>query len=200
MERTVGYKVMLREIVSLESLTCPFCKLLMRAPIQTYRAERACGHCYRQAKQDTTTCPIDGEPLEDFEFFADKYKTRVIMALKCYCSNREHGCKWQGTVGGLEEHETLCWLERVVHCKLWMGTSKGWTIEKPNYKKVVNLLVEPVRVVSVRGFLMERFSFHKHELYLIVYQWLAQTWTWSLWSECSLTCSPILMIQVAYIW
>ena len=30
-------------------LLCPFCKFLMRDPIQTFRGELACEYCYKQA-------------------------------------------------------------------------------------------------------------------------------------------------------
>ena len=114
-----GYKVSLCEDVQ-DTLLCPFCKLLMRNPVQTFRGELACEYCYVQAqnKQDVSSnskCPIDGEPIEPNQVFRDKYKTREILQLRCCCSNKNSGCKWQGTLSLANEHERGC-KYKLVNC------------------------------------------------------------------------------------
>ena len=47
---TDGYKVTLCEDVQ-DTFLCPFCKLLMRNPVQTFRGELACEYCYIQAQK-----------------------------------------------------------------------------------------------------------------------------------------------------
>lgn len=103
----IGYNVNLCEAVK-DGLSCPFCELVMRTPIQTYRGEVACRYCYKQAKRGKGTCPIDSEPIEGNEFFTDKYKAREILALKCYCGNMKYGCEWQGVIGEVEQHQVIC--------------------------------------------------------------------------------------------
>jgi len=110
-----GYKVSLCGDVQ-DTLLCPFCKLLMRNPVQTFRGELACEYCYVQAqKKDTGKCPIDGEPIQLNQVFQDKYKTREILQLRCFCSNKNSGCKWQGTLSLTNEHERGC-KYKLVHC------------------------------------------------------------------------------------
>ena len=112
---TRGYKVNLCHDVGC-TLLCPFCKYLMRNPVQTFRGELACEYCYIQAqKKDVSICPIDGEPIESSQVFKDKYKTREILQLPCYCSKRNYGCKWQGALSLVKDHEGSC-VYRPVNC------------------------------------------------------------------------------------
>ena len=106
--KNTGYKVCLCEDVN-DALLCPFCKLLMRNPVQTFRGELACEYCYVQAQtKDTGKCPIDGEPIQPNQVFQDKYKTREILQLRCFCSNKNSGCKWQGVLSLVKDHEWGC--------------------------------------------------------------------------------------------
>ena len=43
-----GYHLELVETLPIKYL-CPLCKRLMRDPIQTFRGELACEHCYKEA-------------------------------------------------------------------------------------------------------------------------------------------------------
>lgn len=111
----IGYKVNLCEDVN-DTLLCPFCKLLMRNPVQTFRGELACEYCYLQAQitnQDTGRCPIDGEPIESNQVFQDKYKTREILQLRCFCCNKNCGCKWEGVLSLIKDHERGCKYKKV---------------------------------------------------------------------------------------
>ena len=46
----------------------------------------------------STNCPIDNEPIENYQVFKDKHAQREIMQLACYCNNKQNGCPWQGDV------------------------------------------------------------------------------------------------------
>ena len=110
-----GYKVTLCEDVKY-TLLCPFCKLLMRNPVQTFRGELACEYCYTQAqKKDIGKCPIDGESIQPNQVFQDKYKTREILQLQCFCSNKNSGCKWRGDLSLIKDHEREC-KYKLVNC------------------------------------------------------------------------------------
>ena len=47
-------------------------------------------------------CPIDGEPITKEQVFKDKCKYLEIVKLQCYCTNKDHGCSWEGRVGDVE--------------------------------------------------------------------------------------------------
>jgi len=92
---------------------CPLCNLLMRNAIQTYRGEMACESCYFTAKGNSQICPIDKEEIEESEYFKDRHARREILQLQCYCTNRESGCTWEGTVNEFDSHHQLCEFQSV---------------------------------------------------------------------------------------
>jgi len=93
---------------------CPLCNLLMRNAIQTYRGEMACEACYFSAKGNTSVCPLDGDPIEDGEFFKDRHARREILQLEVLCTNRDNGCDWEGVVNAFEEHRNNCEFASVI--------------------------------------------------------------------------------------
>lgn len=102
-----GYQVALKNPLPLK-WQCPFCNLLMKDAIQTYRGEMACESCFLKAKGDSKICPIDKEPIGDEEFFQDRHARREILQLNCYCCNKENGCDWEGIVNDFRAHNNTC--------------------------------------------------------------------------------------------
>ena len=105
-----GYNVKLwdeGDVLKNEKFICPFCKLLMRNPVQTCRGELACSSCYQHAKKrDSDVCPIDGEPITANDIFKDRNATKTILQLQCFCRN--NSCLWVGSVCEVEKHESEC--------------------------------------------------------------------------------------------
>ncbi|XP_057315097.1 TNF receptor-associated factor 3-like isoform X2 [Hydractinia symbiolongicarpus] len=113
--RHSGYEVLLVDPLP-ERLKCPLCKKLMRNPIQTYRGELACEYCYQRYQNDINVCPIDHEATSPESTHRDKFQEQVIDMLPCYCTNKQRGCDWRGTVKEAENHQAECQFGPVKCC------------------------------------------------------------------------------------
>jgi len=100
-----GYDVYLVEPIN-KRFQCPLCNKLMRDPIQTIRGELACEYCY--TKNFGPECPIDKQPISPGNIFKDKFKAREIKELNTYCTYKNNGCVWIGTVCTVEDHRVMC--------------------------------------------------------------------------------------------
>ena len=52
--------------------------------------------------REDNICPVDLEPIQPDEIFADKVTERKILSLHCKCKFHHHGCEWIGQVSAFE--------------------------------------------------------------------------------------------------
>ena len=100
-----------------DDLVCPICQLVCRDPQQSQCCGKIyCQICVTRLKKcnELAQCPNCRQWL--FEVFADKRSKRSIANLKVFCTRKEKGCDWQGTVDQAETHGTAECSYRVVKC------------------------------------------------------------------------------------
>ena len=105
-----------------DDLVCPICQLVCRDPQQSQCCGKIyCQICVTRLKQSllnqlqgNAQCPNCRQ--RPFEVFADKRSKRSIANLKVFCTRKEKGCDWQGTVDQAETHGTAECSYRVVKC------------------------------------------------------------------------------------
>ena len=83
-----------------DSLTCPVCYLAFRDPhLLDCCGAKYCESCIKAAGQP---CPLCKQP---FNTMVDKGFKRKVLDLKVSCSKKSGGCKWEGELRHLDEHE-----------------------------------------------------------------------------------------------
>ena len=82
---------------------CGICLGLLIDPQLT----QCCGHhfchaCLNRIVRDKRSCPLCNTP--QVKAMLNKGLQRTINGMEIYCSNKSHGCSWQGEVRGLGDH------------------------------------------------------------------------------------------------
>ena len=82
---------------------CPVCLQILREPYQADCCGYAfCRVCIEQVKASNKPCPCC--KAETFDKFEDKRLKRMLYEFKVYCTNKQHGCQWQGELRQLDNH------------------------------------------------------------------------------------------------
>ncbi|XP_019858784.1 PREDICTED: TNF receptor-associated factor 3-like [Amphimedon queenslandica] len=84
-----------------DEFICALCTLVARDPHQTDCCHNIfCDTCLKKLRRSTRpskpNCPLCSQ--KKFASFKDGIVNRKIIGLEVYCSNREEGCDWQGTI------------------------------------------------------------------------------------------------------
>ena len=97
-----GYKCKFVDSV-FEDLYCKKCTLVARRlTIATCCGESFCQTCIADTQEQGQPCPVCGEnEFTTFEFIKNQKR---ISNLKVYCSMKERGCVWSGTLDQLDTH------------------------------------------------------------------------------------------------
>ena len=86
-----------------DSLTCPVCLLPFRDPhLLSCCGANICETCIGRVKAADRPCPLCKQP---FVSLLDKGFRRKVLDLKVRCSRKKGGCKWEGELRHLENHE-----------------------------------------------------------------------------------------------
>ena len=98
-----GYDYPFVSRANTEEYNCPICFLVLREPFLT----DCCGHhfchsCIDSVKHSNQPCPICTK--KGFNVMVDRGVERKVRELKVRCPQFLKGCRWLGTLGGLEEH------------------------------------------------------------------------------------------------
>ena len=97
-----GYQCEFVEVVP-EDLYCRKCSLVARRlTITDCCGESFCHNCIAGPQQQTQPCPACGE--NNFNTFKHVKNQRRISQLMVYCSMKERGCGWSGTLEQLDTH------------------------------------------------------------------------------------------------
>ena len=85
------------------SLTCPVCLLPLRDPhLVSCCGAKFCESCIGRVKAAGSPCPLCNQP---FVSLLDRGTFRKVLSLKVHCSRKRDGCKWEGELRHLENHE-----------------------------------------------------------------------------------------------
>ena len=92
---------------------CPICLMVPRNPQQTPCCGNAfCGNAFckaciskvKEAWRNPAWQPCPTCKTRNFSYFPDKGLQQELYSSKVYCTNRSHGCDWEGELRELELH------------------------------------------------------------------------------------------------
>ncbi|XP_046573707.1 TNF receptor-associated factor 6-like [Haliotis rubra] len=88
---------------------CAICLLILREPRQTKCGHRFCRGCITKwLRECDVRCPVDNEPIDERELFADNFAKREILNFKVKCPNSRQGCEVLATLKKVQEHTDQC--------------------------------------------------------------------------------------------
>ncbi len=97
-----GYKCEFRDNIP-DYLYCNKCILVAREVVITSCCgESFCQACVADSQEQEMSCPVCGET--EFMAFKQVKNERQIRSLHVYCSMKERGCVWSGTLDQLDSH------------------------------------------------------------------------------------------------
>jgi len=86
-----------------EDLTCPICLNVYQDPVLTSCCgNHFCQSCMKEIELEERPCPLCN--VEKFTTMLDKHFDRKVNELQVWCTNKEVGCTWHGTVYQLRRH------------------------------------------------------------------------------------------------
>lgn len=95
------------------SLYCPVCQQLFDCPVRISCGHTACRGCYEQhllhSDDGRPCCPVAdcGRPVVSPPE-PDRFASRVVEGLECFCPHKATGCPWSGARGQLAAHAKVC--------------------------------------------------------------------------------------------
>ncbi|KAH7975952.1 hypothetical protein HPB52_006850 [Rhipicephalus sanguineus] len=97
------------------SRVCGLCRMIPKRTVLLPCDHALCHSCHAASLQGCGgRCPLDQEPFEESECTSCDFPTRKADALKVYCWNEAHGCKYQGAMEDMLRHfENECTLHSV---------------------------------------------------------------------------------------
>ena len=101
-QATGGFECEFVHLIPL-SLSCPICLLPFRDPhLLDCCGAKYCAECVGRVKASGQPCPIC---KQQFNTLLDKNDQRKVLSLKVRCSKNKEGCKWEGELRRLNDHE-----------------------------------------------------------------------------------------------
>ena len=102
MAASLGYQCEFLDPVS-DDLYCKKCTLVARKlSISTCCGESFCQSCIADTQKEGKPCPVCGE--KDYNIVGQVKSQKRINCLQVYCSMKERGCDWSGTLEQLDTH------------------------------------------------------------------------------------------------
>ncbi|CAJ0576160.1 unnamed protein product, partial [Mesorhabditis spiculigera] len=93
-----------------DELACPRCEQALRSATKL-----PCGHLYcQECLEGLPKCLVCASDIAPGSGKLDKNTMRKIQGLSVYCSWKDQGCEWKGTLKNLEEHALNCDFHEVV--------------------------------------------------------------------------------------
>ena len=93
---------------------CEVCELVLRQPhITQCCGKNACKSCIAKKANDREPCPIPGCENQCVEITFNRVLHYDILKSKVYCTLKESGCEWVGTLENLEKHLLECQFHEV---------------------------------------------------------------------------------------
>ena len=109
MAASLGYQCEFLDPVS-DDLYCKKCTLVARKlSISTCCGESFCQSCIADTQKEGKPCPVCGE--KDYNIVGRVKTQKRINCLRVYCSMKERGCGWSGTLEQLIDIRTVKGLE-----------------------------------------------------------------------------------------
>ena len=101
-----------------ESLSCLVCHLPFRDPhLLDCCGAKYCAECIGRVKASGQPCPICNK---QFNTLLDKSDQSRVFSLRVRCSKKKEGCKWEGELRFLKDHEKECeWA--ILDCRYGCG-------------------------------------------------------------------------------
>ena len=100
-----------------EDYVCPVCTSVARNPHQVCCCGGVfCMDCLQKLEDSykkSLSCPLCRKSLVGKKYFKDYRVERYINNLEVYCTNKDKGCTWNGTINKLEKHVESCGYEGV---------------------------------------------------------------------------------------
>ena len=92
-----------------ELFLCEICKLVLRNPqITQCCGKNACRSCIAKEAENGEACPISACQKQCVKITPNKDLDYEILISRVYCTSKENGCQWMGTLESLDKHLEEC--------------------------------------------------------------------------------------------